>query len=87
VQAIVDLTDLAAEVAALVRQTVREELSAVVDDGWLDAKSTAAYLDMSVGAVNSATSRGQLPCHRTGTGGRRYRRSELDAWATARDPA
>jgi excisionase family DNA binding protein len=70
------------ELANLVRTAVREERPAPVDEGFIDAKSAADLLGMTVGAVRKAAFRGSLPCHRVGRK-LRFVRSELLALARA----
>jgi excisionase family DNA binding protein len=81
----VDFTSVLEELEAIVRRVLREELGQRQDNGWLDVKAAAEYLGTSVGAVQSATTAGKLPCHRSADGRRRYRRSELDAYCQAGD--
>ena len=64
------------ELAKLVRAAVREERPSPVDEGFIDAKSAADLLDMTVGAVRKAAFRGSLPCRRLGRK-LRFVRSEL----------
>ncbi len=66
------------------RRIVREEVLAALvgvepSDGWLNAKSAAAYLDTSEDAVRSMVKRGQLAAHRTPTGRVLFLAAELDA--------
>ena len=77
------------ELAETLRAVVREEVQALrsvgAEKGWLDPKSAAAYLDMSPDAIAGAVKRGQLVVHRTAPGRRRFKREELDDFATAKD--
>jgi hypothetical protein len=82
---VIDGQELAETLRALVQEAVSAALPLSHEDGWLDKKAAAEYVGMSIGALDSATTRGQLPCHRGATGRRRYRKSELDAFCTARD--
>jgi Helix-turn-helix domain len=73
---------LAEEVAARVANTLKEHGGLGPDpDGLLDYTQAADLLAMSPQAVQSAASRGQLPCLRTPLGQRRFVRRELLAWA------
>jgi len=73
------------------RSAVRDEVRAALDSrepvpqGWMDVARAAEYLSMPEGALRSTYQRGQIPFHRTATGGIRFRRDELDAFATAGD--
>jgi len=71
-----------------VRDEIRaalEEQQEPVPQGWLNVAGAAEYLSMPEGALRTAYRRGQIPVHRTATGGIRFRRDELDAFATAGD--
>jgi hypothetical protein len=77
--------DLETVLAEAVRRTLEENGAIGSEDGWLNREGAARYLSMTPAAIDAATTRGQLPVHRGLTGRRRYRRSELDEFATARD--
>ena len=84
-QATLDLSGFVDELEAVVRRVMQEAQGEREADGWLDAKAAGEYLSMSVGAVQTAWTRGKLPCHLSETGQRRVRRSECDAYAMAGD--
>lgn len=82
---IVSGQELADTLRAIVREELWEAVASRADDGWLDQQAAAEYLGMKLDALKSATTRGQVPVHRGATGRRRYRKSELDVFATAND--
>jgi hypothetical protein len=71
-----------------IRRLLLEALEGHQDgDPFLDAEAAGAFLSMSPAAVQTAWTRGVLPCHRSRTGQRRVRRSECVTYATAGDRA
>jgi hypothetical protein len=58
---------------------------ALPPSGWLNAKSAAAYLDMTGDALAGAIKRGQLVPHRSSTGRRLFTREQLDEFARGGD--
>jgi hypothetical protein len=85
----IDTSELVEQVEAAVKRGVDEALGQRIEDGFLDVKGASAFLCMSVGAINSAVTRGTLPLpvHRTANGRRRFLKSELSEWARAGDVA
>ena len=60
----------------IVREAVRAEIRAVLDEELVDIKQAAQILNMSEAALRKAVERGQLRCIRLGRRVR-FRRSEL----------
>ena len=60
----------------IVREAMRAEIRAVLDEELLDTKQAAKLLGMSEAALRKAVEREQIPCTRIG-GRLRFRRSEL----------
>lgn len=78
------LVDLHAQVAEI-KEMLEKQPRQVSSAGWLNAKSAAKYLDVTEDALRAAVKRRQLMPHRTETGGLRFRREELDAFASGGD--
>lgn len=54
------------------------------DREWMGAAEMAAHLGMTRGALYAATERGQIPAHRVGKRGLRFRKSEVERALAAR---
>ena len=75
--------------AELIRQAVSDandnSARSQASSPWLTEVQAADYLGVSKGALRSMVARKQVPIHRTGTGRRRFRVDELDAFCVAGD--
>ena len=57
-------------------------------DGWMDAKSAARYLGISLHALHKLTAARAIPFHQDGPGCKCwFKRSELDAWRAGDKPS
>jgi hypothetical protein len=72
-----DLAELARRLEPYIRP-------AAADDGWLDTKSAATYLGISVHALHRLTAQRQVPFTQHAPGAKCYfRRRDLDGWRNA----
>jgi len=74
--------ELLDELRRLVREEV-ERASIMQSSGLFNAKSAAAYLDMSEDALRGLVKRGQIEFNKSETGRIRFTREQLDAHAKA----
>jgi hypothetical protein len=75
--------DLLAYVEGRARQILREEFERAVQPArpWMNAKSAAAYLDMTEDALRSLVKRKEIAVHRSPNGTVRFLRDDLDSHA------
>ena len=73
------------DLRGLMREAIRHELRAVLDEELLDTKQAAVVLNMSEAAIRKAVERGQIPCQRMGRR-LKFRRSELLGLCAQREP-
>lgn len=65
-------------------QRAAEINAAPVDDGYVNSKNAAAFLDITEKALEHRTRRGEIPVHRASNGRLSYRKDELRAYAEGR---
>jgi len=77
--------EISIDIEDLVARVVDERLAALgFVDEWMNADQAAAYLKIKTSTLHNAVSAGKLPRHGEPGCRLRFRRAELDAYATGR---
>lgn len=78
----IDMVDyFVSEISRRVAKSVRHELSAQAEDGWMSTKDAAAYAGCSVNSLQKAMAAGDVRSTKDHPGRKRYfKRAWIDEW-------